>query len=109
MMVVKVALQMLIIGLLVIVVFTTHQVWSEQDCYGEKVLVVKRCWKTIEIGVAYENPTSKCRRTVESSDVACVCRIITTDEEAYISVSKLVKLARECGKQFPDGSKCGSK
>lgn len=35
--------------------------------------------------------------------------IITKPEERFISMSKLVQLARDCGKAVPIGSKCGSK
>ncbi|TVU32071.1 hypothetical protein EJB05_23789, partial [Eragrostis curvula] len=107
MMLVKLARQVLIIAL-VFATFTTHGVWGEADCHHEKILVFLKCKKTIKIGVDYVQPTSECRRTVQSSDMACVCRIITDDEEFYVSVSKLVRLARECGRQVPAGDKCGS-
>lgn len=104
----KVAFQILIIALIVFM-FTTHQAWGEQDCHNEKISVIRKCQKIIEIGTPYARPRGACRRAVESSDMACVCRIITEDEEFYISVSKIVQLARDCGKIIPEGAKCGSK
>ncbi|TVU14118.1 hypothetical protein EJB05_37564, partial [Eragrostis curvula] len=103
----KVSLQVLVVAL-IFAMFTTHQTWGEQDCHQEKILVIQKCKATIEIGVPYVRPRSDCRQVVEASDMACVCRIITEDEELYISVSKLVRLARACGQIVPAGSKCGT-
>ncbi|KAF8704169.1 hypothetical protein HU200_031664 [Digitaria exilis] len=65
--------------------------------------------KTITLEGDYVDPSNKCRETVQKSYMACVCRVISVDEQLKISVVKLVRLARACGKIVPAGSKCGSK
>ena len=65
--------------------------------------------KTITIIGAYVDPSNRCRATVQVSDMACICRVLSIDEELTISVAKLLRLARQCGKLVPVGSKCGSK
>jgi hypothetical protein len=57
----------------------------------------------------WEEPSPKCRETVQKSDMACICRNIGIEEELKISMGKLVRLTRECGKTIPGGSKCGRK
>jgi len=94
---------------LVFAVFTAHQVCGEKDCYDERDLVISKCMVTINIGTAYVNPSQSCIDAVEQSDMECVCRVITADLEAKISIMKILRLAYECHKSIPVGSKCGSK
>ena len=108
MMTTKVILQ-LMVYVLVFTILMTHQAWGEDDCYDEKDKVKHDCMKTLDISKDWEEPSHKCRRTVQKSDMACICRIITIEEQIKISMGKLVRLARECGKIIPDESKCGRK
>jgi hypothetical protein len=64
-------------------------------------LVGYNCWKTIEIGVPYIDPSEKCIRVVKRSDMVCICRVITLDDEMQISVAKILRLAEECNKPIP--------
>ncbi|TVU30186.1 hypothetical protein EJB05_21796, partial [Eragrostis curvula] len=107
MMVTKVFFHVLVFAL-IFAMFTTHQTLGEQDCTDEKIAVLRTCKKTLDIDDDYVEPTSRCRHLVESSDMACVCRKVTLAEEFSVSVSKLVRLARECGNVVPAGSKCGT-
>jgi hypothetical protein len=65
------------------------------------------CIKTLYINKDWEEPSHKCRETVQKSDMACICRNISIEEELKISMGKLVRLTRECGKTIPGGSECG--
>jgi hypothetical protein len=65
--------------------------------------------KTINVGDNYAYPSNKSRRTVEQSDMNCICHIVTIEDEHFISASKLVCLARACGNPVTIGNKCGSK
>ena len=89
--------------------FMTHQVWGEQDCYQEKELVLNKCRKTLKVGKPYVEPSEPCIHAVRHSDMTCVCRHLTVDEENKVSAAKLVLLAKECGNPVPAGNKCGSK
>jgi hypothetical protein len=75
----------------------------------DKKVVLQSCKKTIKIGTNCEPPSPKCRRAVEASDVACICRILSIKEQRYVSAVKLVDLAADCGKPVPAGNKCGGK
>lgn len=104
----KVQFQVMVFTL-VFIMLTTQLVWGEEDCYDQKKAVKLRCMKTIKLDGDYVDPSDKCRETVQKSDMACVCRVISPHEQLRISVVKLVRLARACGKIVPAGSKCGSK
>ncbi|KAF8714794.1 hypothetical protein HU200_027322 [Digitaria exilis] len=104
----KVMLQGLVFSL-AFAMFTTHHACGEGDCHVEKILVLRACRKTVIIGVEYEHPTNKCRRAVQKSDMVCICRTLSIEEEYFVSAAKLVLLARECGKPVPPGTPCGSK
>ncbi|TVU50307.1 hypothetical protein EJB05_01674, partial [Eragrostis curvula] len=62
---------------------------AEEDCHGDKELVKVQCRKTLEVLGPYVDPKPSCIRAVEQSDMACICRIITPEEEIYISIISL--------------------
>lgn len=99
----------LMVLLIVVTMFTSHQAWGEQDCHEDKETILMVCYDSIEINGDYVPPTNICRRAVEKYDMACICRILKPGEEVVISAFKLVRLARDCGKTLPIRSKCGSK
>ncbi|KXG19465.1 hypothetical protein SORBI_3010G062700 [Sorghum bicolor] len=103
----NVMLQLLVFSL-VFTMFTTHQALGEKDCYHERDSVKHDCKKTIKINHPYDPPTAECIGAVKLSDMVCICRILTTDDEKEISVPKLLRLAEECNRPVPAGSKCGS-
>ncbi|TVU15250.1 hypothetical protein EJB05_38775, partial [Eragrostis curvula] len=107
MMATKVIHEALVLAL-VFTMLTTHQAWGEYDCHGEKELVKSKCKKTITMVGDYIPPDDNCRRAVEASDMACICRILSLEEQNKICVVKLVWLAGECGKPVPAGEKCGT-
>jgi hypothetical protein len=109
MMATKVAIQVMVFALVFFIMLATHPAWGEQECCAEKDAVIHNCMRTITIVGGYVDPSSRCRATVQESDMACVCRAISVNEQLRISVVKLVRLARQCGKLVPVGSKCGSK
>ena len=82
---------------------------GEEDCYKAKDLVKHKCMATIEIRGPYIDPSDSCVHAVRQSDMTCICHIITMEEETKISISKLIRLARECNKAVPSRTKCGSK
>jgi hypothetical protein len=65
--------------------------------------------KTITIIGHYVNPSQTCVDVVKKSDMACICRILIPEEEAEISIMKILHLARECHNPVPARSRCGSK
>jgi hypothetical protein len=100
---------LLMVFALVFVMFSSHQALSEQDCHEDKEKLLTICWDTIKIDGAYVPPTRFCRYFVQKVDMACVCRVLNPADEVTTSVVKLVRLAHDCGKALPVGSKCGSK
>ncbi|KAF8702269.1 hypothetical protein HU200_033037 [Digitaria exilis] len=110
MMGIKVMLHAVIFSL-VFSMLVKHQVWGEYDCYREKVAVMLKCNNSIKKGGPYVRPRpgDKCCTTVQASDTACICRLLTTDDEETVEPKRLVKAAYHCGKPVPVGSKCGSK
>ena len=108
MMGIKVVLQLLVFAL-VFTMLTKHQALGEQDCYAERDSVIHECMETLRHDAPYKHPTASCRRVVRRSDVACICRVLTDDDEKQISVDKFLQLARECGRPVIGVPKCGSK
>lgn len=79
MMGIKVLLQLLIFAL-VFTMFTKHQALGEEDCYGERDSVMHECMETLRHGVRYKHP---CRRVVRRSDLACICRVLSIEDESH--------------------------
>lgn len=107
-MAIKVTFQILMFAL-AFAIFTTHQAWGEQDCHDEKEDVEKYCIGSIKINGDYEPTTAMCRQVVGRSDMACICCLLNPRDEVHVSAVKLVRLARDCRKPLPSGSRCGSK
>ncbi|TVU22256.1 hypothetical protein EJB05_31940 [Eragrostis curvula] len=103
----KVVLQFVVIAL-VFTMFRTQQAWGEKDCHGEKILVKEKCMESIKLVGDYVHPNQSCIHAVKDSDMTCICGIITLDDELEISVSKTLRLARECHNPVPAETKCGT-
>jgi hypothetical protein len=108
--IIKLILQTMVFSI-VFTMFATHRAWGERDRYKEKLALLFNCRQTLARGTAYEEPKQTYRATVKHRkiDMVCICSIITAEDEQKISVEKLLRLARECGKPLPAGSSCGSK
>jgi hypothetical protein len=68
MMTTKVILQLMVYAL-VFTILMTHQGFGEDDCYHEKDKVKHDCIKTLDINKDWEEPSHKCRETVQKSDM----------------------------------------
>ncbi|TVT97245.1 hypothetical protein EJB05_57514, partial [Eragrostis curvula] len=64
--------------------------------------------RSIRLKGDYITPDLSCRRAIEASDLLCICRLLSPEDEIFMSVLKFVDLARDCNKTFPVGTKCGS-
>ncbi|RLM58290.1 hypothetical protein C2845_PM18G00780 [Panicum miliaceum] len=98
----------LLASALVFTMFAAHQAWDEPDCYAEKELVLRKCRFTIKVPGDYVRPNPSCRVAVDHADMACICRILTIEEESTVSISKILRLARDCDQPVPAGSRYGS-
>jgi hypothetical protein len=105
---IKVILQVLVFAL-IFSMLVTHQAWGEVDCYFDKKLVKNKCERNIKMRGDYIHPGNECCNAVRRSDMVCVCLKMSLEEEARISMAKMVMVARDCGKPIPPKSKCGSK
>lgn len=94
---------------LVFILFATPRACGEGDCYEHKDWIKRLCINSIKLHGKYEPPTDTCRQLVEAADMVCICHILKPADELMISIIKLVRLARDCGKPLPVGTKCGSK
>ncbi|PAN41384.1 hypothetical protein PAHAL_8G039500 [Panicum hallii] len=83
----------LLASALVFTMFAAHQAWGEPDCYAEKELVLRKCRFTIKIPGDYVRPNPSCRVAVDHADMACICHILTIEEESTVSISKILRLA----------------
>ncbi|KAJ1287719.1 hypothetical protein BS78_02G032400 [Paspalum vaginatum] len=83
-------------------------VTCEEDCYIEKERVKSVCKESIARSGPYVSPVHNpaCIEAVRESDMACICNILTEEDEEEISPLKLVRLAREYHR--PLGTRCGS-
>ncbi|KAG2560101.1 hypothetical protein PVAP13_8KG050251, partial [Panicum virgatum] len=72
-------------------------------------LVLQKCRFTIKIPGDYVRPNPSCRVAVDHADMACICHILTIEEEKTVSVSKkILRLARDCDQPVPARNQCGS-
>ncbi|PUZ48680.1 hypothetical protein GQ55_7G265400 [Panicum hallii var. hallii] len=103
-------LQVVVVFALVFTMLAKHQVWGETDCHHEKVSVMLKCKNSIKIGGPYVRPRpgDKCCTTVQTSDMSCVCHVLTEHDEKTVDPKRLVKVAGRCGKPVRVGSDCGS-
>lgn len=108
MMSLKVTLQLLVLSL-VFTIFTAYQARGEKDCYHQRDTFKHECMETIKINQPYKPPSDECIYEVKLSDMICICRILTKDDEKEIAVDKVIRLAAECYRPLPAGSKCGCK
>jgi hypothetical protein len=111
MMGIGVVLQLVVFALVLNNMLAKHHVGGEQNCHGEKVLVMIKCHNSIKRGGPYvlPRPGDNCCTIVKASDTACICRILTDKDEITVDPKRLVKVADRCGKPVPAGNKCGSK
>ncbi|TVU38599.1 hypothetical protein EJB05_11981, partial [Eragrostis curvula] len=103
----KVFLQLLVYAS-VFALFTMPQAMGEQECYGEKETFKQKCNLSIKLGSGYIHPTDSCCRTAQKVDMACVCRIITSEEEREIDLHYVFWVSQDCHNPVPAGKKCGS-
>nr|TKW04962.1 hypothetical protein SEVIR_7G144800v2 [Setaria viridis] len=85
---------------LVFTLFAAHHAWGEDDCHMEKTKVLETCKKTIRIGIDYEPPSLECCLVVQTSDMVCICHILSIPDQDHASVFKLVKLAADVGSPY---------
>ncbi|TVU14463.1 hypothetical protein EJB05_37933, partial [Eragrostis curvula] len=104
----KIKIQILVF-IFAFTIFTTYQSLGEKDCHEEKKLVIAKCIATITNHGPYVPPNHSCRQVVESSDMVCICRTLSSSDEISVSGTKLARLADECGNPVPVGNNCGSK
>ncbi|TVU05970.1 hypothetical protein EJB05_49156, partial [Eragrostis curvula] len=104
----KVLIQMLALVVFVGMSSTSH-VLGNKGCLVEKQLLMRLCKETIKKGGAYIHPSETCIDAVRDFDMICICGILTSEDEAEVSIIKIVQLARQCNKSIPSGTKCGSK
>ena len=101
-------LELMVLGV-VLIMFTSHKAWGEQDCYADKNTIKRVCINSIKISGNYVPPSYLCRHLVGTSDMACICRVLWPSDEHVVSTAKLIRLASDCGQALSVGSKCGSK
>ena len=101
-------LELMVLGV-VLIMFTSHKAWGEQDCYADKRTILRVCINSIKISGDYAPPSYLCRHLVGTSDMACICRVLWPSDEHVVSAAKLIRLSSDCGQALPVGSKCGSK
>ncbi|TVU15149.1 hypothetical protein EJB05_38656, partial [Eragrostis curvula] len=106
---IKLVPQIMLFALVFTNIIATHQAWGEKECYGEKESIKHKCKENISIIDDYVRPGQECCHVVKESDMICVCRILSIEEESTISAVKLFYVARDCGNPVPVGKKCGSK
>jgi hypothetical protein len=98
--------------LVFVLVFTNFatQLTSGYDYFGEKLLLMRRCGKTLKRDSDCP-PSPGCVSALNQYNITCICVILSINDQSKISPYKLVHLAHKYDntKVPPAGSKCGSK
>ncbi|KAL6629022.1 hypothetical protein ACP70R_028787 [Stipagrostis hirtigluma subsp. patula] len=101
----KEMLQLLVLAS-VLAMLMANQAWG---CENEKVLLFEVCKKSLtKYPSKFVHPSQECFQTVLATDMPCVCRILTPQDEETINVERLVRVARDCGRPLPVGTHCGT-
>ncbi|KAG2617928.1 hypothetical protein PVAP13_3NG258070 [Panicum virgatum] len=74
-----------------------------------KINVFKHCMGVIKKDPPQSHdPSKKCKKVVEDSNLVGICSVLTEQDEQQISVERLVSLGRKYDKVFPPGARCGT-
>lgn len=84
-----------------------HKVSAQ--CGGSFVDIEAQCSQFVHKTGPKTPPSLGCCQVVKTLNVNCVCRFVTPQVEAMISMEKVVYVARTCGVTVRAGTQCGSK
>lgn len=84
-----------------------HKVSAQ--CGGSFVDIEVQCSQFVHKTGPKTPPSLGCCQVVKTLNVNCVCRFVTPQVEAMISMEKVVYVARTCGLTVRAGTQCGSK
>ncbi|WCJ36837.1 Bifunctional inhibitor/lipid-transfer protein/seed storage 2S albumin superfamily protein [Euphorbia peplus] len=99
------------VGMLIIVALTllisSEKTWG-LSCENDVVGLVTQCKNYVVKEGTMLKPSEDCCAVVKKANVPCVCSLVTQQIESFISMAKVVYVAKSCGKDVPSGTKCGS-
>ncbi|CAN0901829.1 hypothetical protein LINGRAHAP2_LOCUS21632 [Linum grandiflorum] len=102
-----------LVGLTVILVLICtstlqHQASAQSYCNADLSSLMSQCWKYVQKSGSKSAPSPGCCTAIKPVDLACACPYISKSVEGYVSMDKVVYVARSCGKNLVAGTKCGS-
>ncbi|CAN1751122.1 hypothetical protein LINPERHAP1_LOCUS4241 [Linum perenne] len=70
---------------------------------------MSQCWKYVQKSGSKSPPSPGCCAALKPVDLSCACPYVSKSVEGYVSMDKVVYVARTCGMNLAAGTKCGSK
>ncbi|KAL4204302.1 hypothetical protein AMTRI_Chr01g131450 [Amborella trichopoda] len=82
---------------------------DEPDCENDINQLTSQCLEYVKKDGPQLPPSGRCCSAVQAANMPCVCKHVTKEIDQYISVTKVIYVAKHCNRPLPSGTKCGNK
>ncbi|CAN1751121.1 hypothetical protein LINPERHAP1_LOCUS4241 [Linum perenne] len=96
------------ITLTVLIITAPHQASAQTYCNADLSSLMSQCWKYVQKSGSKSPPSPGCCAALKPVDLSCACPYVSKSVEGYVSMDKVVYVARTCGMNLAAGTKCGS-
>ncbi|KAJ1420636.1 Bifunctional inhibitor/plant lipid transfer protein/seed storage helical domain [Sesbania bispinosa] len=87
-------------------IYNTNQVSGQ--CGGSLPALISQCSQFVQKPGPMIPPSPGCCAELRHLDIPCACKLVTKSVEKYVSIPKVIFVARSCGLNLPPGMQCGS-
>ncbi|CAN0901830.1 hypothetical protein LINGRAHAP2_LOCUS21633 [Linum grandiflorum] len=94
--------------ILVLITTTPQHQASAQNYCNANLMSLMSCLTYVQKSGPKTPPSVPCCEAIQPVDVSCACGYASSFAERYVSLDKVVYVARSCGKTLVAGTKCGS-
>ncbi|TKY57344.1 putative pectinesterase 52 [Spatholobus suberectus] len=99
---------MLVVAGIVVLANLPAGISAQTECGGDFSSIITKCNSFVQREGPEIPPSQDCCNVVKNVDVPCLCKYVTPEIEAQISLEKTIYVARTCGCSVPEGTKCGN-
>ncbi|KAF9592409.1 hypothetical protein IFM89_014899 [Coptis chinensis] len=90
-----------------LIVASSNQVLAA-DCEDDVPVLIIQCRQYVAKAGPKVPPSSECCQVVKRVDIPCICSLVQSTIELFISMEKAVYVAEQCGRPVAPGFVCGS-
>jgi len=81
---------------------------GEGQCHGDLEGLIKNCAAYVQKPGEMTDPSEACCKVIKGTDVVCMCKHLTPEQQQLLSAVKVIHCLQFCGKPLAPGIKCGS-